>query len=129
MAPAAANISQLADACQAGAAARYERPVKQGRAGNAPGILLTRWQAARRASGPDRKETIMSSSFPVRMTGERPGLPGRADRACYRHRWLTMPGRIGAVACLIAVWTRFGTQPTAISLAATPARRKAGSDV
>ena len=47
----------------------------------------------------------MSSSFPVRMTGERPGLPGRADRACYRHRWLTMPGRIGAVACLIAVWT------------------------
>jgi hypothetical protein len=71
----------------------------------------------------------MSSSFPVRMTGEGPGLPGRTGRACYRHRWLTMPGRIGTVACLIAAWTRFGTQPTAISLAATLARRKAGSDV
>ena len=38
----------------------------------------------------------------------RPSLLGRAGRACYRHRWLTTVTWLVGLACLIALWTRFG---------------------
>jgi uncharacterized membrane protein YdfJ with MMPL/SSD domain len=37
-----------------------------------------------------------------------PGLPGLIGRSCYRHRWLTLLTWIAGVACLIALWARFG---------------------
>jgi putative drug exporter of the RND superfamily len=45
---------------------------------------------------------------PARAGACGPGALGRLGRTCYRHRWLTLLGWILAVACLIALWTRFG---------------------
>ncbi len=39
------------------------------------------------------------------------GPLGRLGRACYRHRWLTLLVWIAGLACLIALWTRFGGAP------------------
>jgi uncharacterized membrane protein YdfJ with MMPL/SSD domain len=38
----------------------------------------------------------------------RPGILGRAGRACYRHRWLTLAAWIVGTACLITLWMQFG---------------------
>jgi RND superfamily putative drug exporter len=42
------------------------------------------------------------------MMSHRPSPLGRAGRACYRHRWLTTVTWLVGLACLIALWTRFG---------------------
>jgi uncharacterized membrane protein YdfJ with MMPL/SSD domain len=39
---------------------------------------------------------------------DHPGVLGRAGRACYRHRWLTLAGWVAGAACLVVLWMQFG---------------------
>jgi uncharacterized membrane protein YdfJ with MMPL/SSD domain len=55
----------------------------------------------------------MSQATGARPAGARtpeisPGPIGLLGRACYRHRWITLFVWLTGVACLIALWTRFG---------------------
>ena len=47
-----------------------------------------------------------STALPTRRTG--PGLLGTLGGVCFRHRWLTLIAWVVGVACLVALWTRFG---------------------